>query len=180
MNSINQQQPEDNFKNMVGQEAIEKMKLLAEKGGACFFCTNIQTGKSFSTRPMAPEKIDDNGSFWFLSAKDSEKNKELEKDPTAQLLFKGSDYSDFMTLYGKVNISTDQNKIDELWDATMKVWFTEGKTDPRISVLEFVPSEGYYWDTKNNVLVGMAKRAYGAIVGETYDDSIEGNIKVNG
>lgn len=179
MDSINKQQKENNFKDVIGAEALEKIKLLAGKGGSCFFCTKIETGKSFNTRPMAPEKIDDNGSFWFLSANDSHKNKELAEDPSAQLLFQGSDYSDFMTLYGTVNITTDRNKIDELWDATMKTWFTEGKDDPRITVLEFVPSEGYYWDTKHNMLVAMAKRLYGSAVGETYDDSIEGNIKVN-
>jgi len=177
MESSNKQQTEDNFKDMIGDEAIEKIKLLAGKGGSCFFCTNIKIGKSFSTRPMAPELIDDNGSFWFLSANDSYKNKELHEDSTAQLLFQGSEYSDFMTLYGNVNISTNKNKIDELWKPIMKTWFTEGKDDSRITVLEFVPSEGYYWDTKNNMLVGMDKRAYGAIVGETYDDSIEGTIR---
>jgi len=177
MDSINKNQKEDNFKNLIGQEALDKLKLLAEKGGSCFFCTKIKTGEHFSTRPMAPEKIDDEGNFWFLSANDSHKNKELEQDPAAQLLFQGSDYSDFMTLYGKVEISTDRAKIDELWDATMKTWFTEGKDDPRITVLQFIPSEGYYWDTKHNMLVAMAKRLYGSVVGETYDDSIEGKIK---
>lgn len=177
MDSINQNQKEDNFKNLVGEEAIAKIKSLAAKGGSCFFCTKIETGKSFNTRPMAPEKIDDNGSFWFLSTNDSHKNKELEQDPATQLLFQGSDYSDFMTLYGRTEISTDKNKIDELWDPIMKTWFTEGKDDPRITVLQFIPAEGYYWDTKNNMLVAMAKRAYGAVVGETYDDSVEGNIK---
>ncbi len=177
MDSINKQQKGDHFKDVIGVEALEKIRLLAGKGGSCFFCTKIESGKSFSTRPMAPEKIDDNASFWFLSAKDSEKNLELAKDPAAQLLFQGSEYSDFMTLYGKVTISTDRNKIDELWDATHKTWFTEGKDDPRITVLEFVPSEGYYWDTKHNMLIAMAKRLYGSVVGETIDDSIEGKIK---
>jgi len=177
MDSINKNQKEDNFKNLIGQEALDKLKLLAEKGGSCFFCTKIQTGQHFSTRPMAPEKVDDDGNFWFLSANDSHKNKELEQDSATQLLFQGSEYSDFMTLYGKTEISTDKAKIEELWDATMKTWFTEGKDDPRITVLKFVPTEGYYWDTKNNMLVAMAKRLYGSVVGETYDDSIEGTIK---
>ncbi len=178
MDSINKQQKEDNFKNLFGEEGIEKIKLLAGKATSCFFCTKIKTGESFSSRPMAPEVIDDAGSFWFLSAKDSHKNKELEADSAVQLLFQGSDYSDYLSIYGQAKISTDKNKIEELWDPMMKAWFTEGKDDPRITVIEVVPTEGYYWDTKNNILVALAKRAYGAIVGETYDDSIEGNIKL--
>ncbi len=177
MDSINKNQPEDNFRNLLGEEALEKLKTLAKKGGSCFFCTKIKTGEHFSTRPMAPEKIDDNGHFWFLSANDSHKNLELGQDPATQLLFQGSSYSDFLTLYGTTKISRDKARIEELWDDTMKTWFTEGKDDPRITVLEFIPTEGYYWDTKHNMLVAMAKRLYGAAVGETYDDSIEGKIK---
>src|SRR5215216_4116425 len=126
MDSINKNQKEDNFKNLIGEEALEKIKELVGKSGSCFFCTKIETGKPFATRPMAPEKIDEEGNFWFLSAADSHKNEELQEDAATQLLFKGSSYSDYLSLYGKVNISRDKNKIDELWDPTMKNWFTEG------------------------------------------------------
>ena len=177
MDSINKQQPEDNFENLSGAEALAKIKELAEAAGSCFFCTQIETGKPFDTRPMAPELIDDKGAFWFLSADDSHKNKELEADPAAQLLFQGGKYSDFLSLYGKCTISKDKQKIEELWDPMMKTWFTEGKDDPRITVLKFTPTDGYYWDTKHGMAVALVKRAYGAIRGETYDDSIEGNIK---
>ncbi len=177
MDSINQNQKEDNFKNLIGAEALEKIKELAEKANSCFFCTKIITGEAFATRPMAPEKIDDDGNFWFLSASDSHKNKEIEADSAVQMLFQGSTYSDFLTLYGKAAISKDKAKIEELWDPIMKTWFTEGKDDPRITVLKVIPTEGYYWDTKNGMAVAMIKRAIGAVKGETYDDSIEGEVR---
>lgn len=178
MDSINKNQKEDNFKNLFGKEALDKIKDLAKSAGSCFFCTKITTGEAFATRPMAPEKIDDEGNFWFLSASDSHKNEQIQADPAVQMLFQGSSYSDFMMLYGKVTISRDKQKIEELWDATMKTWFTEGIDDPRITVLKFTPTDGYYWDTKNGMAVAMAKRLVGAIAGETYDDSIEGTMKL--
>jgi general stress protein 26 len=176
MDSINKNQPEDNFRNLVGQEAIDKIKELAKKAGSCFMCTRITTGQSFDTRPMSAQKIDDEGNFWFLSANDSHKNEELQQDPATQLLFQGSSYSDFLSLYGRSSISTDKQKIDELWDPSLKVWFTEGKDDPRITVIKFQPSDGYYWDTKHNMAIAFAKRTIGAITGQTLDDSVEGNI----
>ncbi|RYZ19131.1 MAG: general stress protein [Chitinophagaceae bacterium] len=178
MDSINANQQEDNFKNLFGPEAIEKVRDLAKKSGGCFFCTHIETGQPFATRPMAPEKIDDDGNFWFLSSDDSNKNRELKSDSHAQLLFQGSSYSDFLSLYGTVQVSRDKQKIDELWDAQMKTWFTEGKDDPRITVLQFIPTEGYYWDTKHAMPVAFVKRLVGAAIGKTMDDSIEGNIKL--
>jgi hypothetical protein len=59
----------------------------------------------------------------------------------------------------------------------LKVWFTEGIDDPRISVIKVEPVEGYYWDTKNNKAVAFVKRTVGAIIGKTLDDSIEGRLK---
>lgn len=178
MDSINQQQQEENFRNLYGDEALQKIRELAGKAKGCFFCTDIRTGQPFATRPMAPEKIDDDGNLWFLSSSDSHKNQELDQDNHAQLLFQGSSYSDFLSLYGSVIVSRDQTKIDELWDPQMKTWFTEGKTDPRISVLQFVPISGYYWDTKHHMAVAFVKRLIGAATGQTLDDSIEGNIRL--
>lgn len=177
MDSINKNQPEDNFKNLFGDEALAKVRELAKKASSCFFCTRSDADGLFATRPMAPELIDDDGNFWFLSANDSHKNKEIAADPLVQLLFQGSPYSDYLSLSGNVTISTDRAKIEELWDPMMKTWFTEGKDDPRITVLRFMPVQGYYWDTKHSMAVALVKRAYGAIVGQTYDDSIEGEIK---
>jgi general stress protein 26 len=178
MDSINKQQRENNFKHLHGDKATEKIKKLVGKGSTCFFCTNIQTGKAFETRPMSVQKVDDNGCLWFLSADDSHKNIEILDDPNVQLLFKGSDYSDFLSIYGIANVSKNKEKIKELWEPILKTWFTDGVDDSRITVIKIEPLEGYYWDTKNNMLVGLIKRLAGAATGKTMDDSIEGNLDV--
>ena len=43
MDSINQQQPEDNFKDLGGPEAIAKIKELVDSAKSCFFLSNIKT-----------------------------------------------------------------------------------------------------------------------------------------
>lgn len=177
MDSINQQQQEENRRNLHGDEALAKIKELCENK-SCFFCTNITTGRAFDTRPMHVQKIDDKGVFWFLSASDSLKDKELQKDSAVQLLFQGSAYSDFVNIYGHASITKDKGKIDELWEPIYKTWFTDGKDDPRISVIALTPEEGYYWDTKHGKLVSFVKQIAGAIAGKTLDDSIEGTLTV--
>ena len=178
MDSINQQQPEDNKKDLGGQEAAAKIKELAEQADCCFFCTDLQAGKPFATRPMSAQKVDDQGNIWFLSADDSHKNGEIGSNPYVQLLFQGSRHSDFMSLFGRATISRDKAKIEELWQPLVKTWFTEGKDDPRITVIKVAPESGYYWDTKHGTMVAFAKMVAGAITGQTLDDSIEGNIKM--
>lgn len=178
MDSINKQQPEDNFEDLQGAEAKKKIKELTDKASSCFFCTAIKTGQPFATRPMSVQQLDEEGNFWFLSANDSHKNQQLQQDPSVQMLFQGSDYSDFLCLHGKAIISADKQKIKELWNPILKTWFTEGIDDPRISVIKVEPENGYYWDTKHNQAIGFIKRVAGAMVGKTLDDSIEGNLKV--
>ena len=178
MDSINKNQPEENEKNLIGQEAIEKIKTIIDKANSCFFCTKIKSNQSFSTRPMSVQEVDDEGNLWFLSAEDSHKNDELSEDPYVQLLFQGSQYSDFLSVYGKASVITDKAKIKALWKPVLKTWFTEGENDPRITVIKVKPDEGYYWDTKHGIMIAMVKRLAGAIVGKTLDDSIEGTIKL--
>ncbi len=178
MDSINKNQPEENQKDIYAEETVTKVKELVEKAGTCFFCTNIKTGQSFATRPMAVQKTDDEGNLFFLSAADSKHNAEIESDPRVQLLFQGSSYDGFLTLYGEASISRDQSLIQELWNPMMKTWFTEGIDDPRITVIQIAASEGYYWDTKHGKLVSFIKRLAGAATGTTLDDSIEGTISI--
>jgi general stress protein 26 len=176
MDSINAQQPEHNMENLEGAEAWKKVKELAEKAESCFFCTNIKTGLPFSVRPMAVLKADEDGNLWFLSSNDSHKNEELKNEPLVQLLMQGSAHSGFLTVYGIAEVSEDKTMIEELWTPLAKTWFTEGKDDPRISVIKVSATQGYYWDNKHGNAIAFVKMAVGAMIGKTLDDSIEGKL----
>ncbi|HTE27657.1 pyridoxamine 5'-phosphate oxidase family protein [Flavitalea sp.] len=176
MDSINKQQIEDNRDDLGSKAAISKLKELADNAKSCFFCTGNGTGPSDGVRPMSVQQVDDSGNIWFLSATDSYKNKEITHDSSVRLFFQGSAHSDFLFLSGNATISTDKNKIDELWEPVLKTWFTEGKEDPRISVIKVVPNDGYYWDTKHGNAVAGIKMLIGAAIGKTLDDSIEGTL----
>ncbi|WP_295713085.1 pyridoxamine 5'-phosphate oxidase family protein [Mucilaginibacter sp.] len=178
MNSINQQQPEDNYKDLGGPEAIAKIKELVGSAKSCFFLTNIKTGLPVSIRPMSVQTVDEEGNLWFLSANDSHKDGEIAKDPMVHLLFQGSAHSDFLNIYGIAEVSQDKQKIKELWEPLLKVWFTEGESDPRISVIKVEPTQGYYWDNKHGNAIAFVKMIAGAAIGQTLDDSIEGKITI--
>ncbi|MBC7948543.1 MAG: pyridoxamine 5'-phosphate oxidase family protein [Chitinophagaceae bacterium] len=178
MDSINNNQKEKNRENLNNDEAVEKLKDIVDKAKSCFFCTADGSGPSHGVRPMSVQEIDDDGHLWFLSATDSHKNQEIASDTSVKLFFQGSAHSDFIYITGTASISRDKDKIEKLWEPILKTWFTEGKDDPRISVIEVIPDEGYYWDTKHGNAVAGIKMLIGAALGKTMDDSIEGKIKV--
>ena len=71
-------------KNLISDEAIEKIKHLAESANTCHFVTAL-TKLPLSTRPMATQKVDEDGSLWFMSDKNSSKNHEIQNDNRVQL-----------------------------------------------------------------------------------------------
>ncbi|HEV7867257.1 MAG TPA: pyridoxamine 5'-phosphate oxidase family protein [Chthoniobacteraceae bacterium] len=176
MDSINRNQPEQNRADLSGAEAAHKVKDLAERAESCFFCTEVVTPGSSRARPMAVQQVDEQGNLWFLSASDSHKNEEVERDPVVHLYFQANAHSGFLSLTGTVHTSRDRAKIEELWKPIMKTWFTEGIDDPRITVLRVSPTDGYYWDTKHGRAVAGLKMLVGAAIGKTLDDSIEGTL----
>lgn len=176
MNSINEQQVEQNHEDLSGNDAIEKMRSIVEKTHTCFFCTDITNGK-FKTRPMTVQHVDEEGNCWFLSAADSHLNEAIRIDNNVQLLFQGSPHSALLNVYGMAGISKDRKMIEALWKPLYKTWFTEGEKDPRITVIMFKPEGGYYWDNKHGNTVAFLKMAFGAVTGQTMDDSIEGKLE---
>jgi hypothetical protein len=45
-------------------------------------------------------------------------------------------------------------------------------------VIKVIPAESYYWDNKHGNGIAFIKMLTGAALGKTFDDSIEGKLKV--
>ena len=172
--------------DLTASDAIERIRTLVDSAETCFFCTNVgsdggnqaESIMSSGTRPMSVRKVDAEENLWFLSAVDSHKNAELQRDPLVCLLFQGSPHAEFLHLRGTASITTDRSTIAELWSPFIKTWFTEGVDDPRITAICVKPSEGYYWDNKHGSAVAGVKLLIGAVIGKTMDDSVEGRLSV--
>lgn len=177
MESINKQQPEKNYQDLHGAAAVEQIRQIVDETQNCFFCTVAGPGQPLDTRPMNVRQVDEQGNLWFLSASDSLKNRELRNDSEVELFFQGSEQSGFLHLTGRATVSRDQQKIDELWTPVLNTWFTNGKDDPRITVIKITPDGGYYWDNKHGDLVAGVKMMVGTATNRTLDDSIEGRVK---
>lgn len=177
MDSVNSNQTEENYANLIGDEAIEKMRNLIDKSGSCFFCTSTLMNK-VNGSPMSVQKSDANGDLWFLSPKDSPKNLEIAHGSEVTLYFQGSAHSDFLELKGKAIISYDKDRIKELWDPMQRSWFKDGLDDPTISVIQFKTESGYYWDNEHGNTIAGIKLLFGVITGRNTDDTEEGYLKI--
>jgi general stress protein 26 len=163
--------------NLESTNARQKIKELAQDANICLFTTNL-TELPLSTRPMSTQKVDDDGTIWFFSEKDSEKNRHIERDNRVQLFYSNRNSSEFLSIYGTATVIKDDAKARELWSPLAKTWFQGGAEDPQLTILKVVPEDGYYWDTKDGKVVSMLKIAAGAITGREMDGGVQGELKV--
>lgn len=163
--------------NLYNDEAIKKIKDIATDVDFTMMVTDLSAPAPLNAIPMSTKKVDDHGNIWFLSNKNSDHNKDIQKDATCQLLYSGGSDMKFLSVYGNAVITTDRAVIDELYGSTDNAWF-DGKDDPNITAIKFQPSEAAYWDSGSNKLVSLFKMAKGAITGDKQDIGTTGKLKM--
>ena len=166
-------------KNYYNQEAVKKLKELAEDARTCMMATALDK-RPLSSRPMSVQEVDEQGILWFISGKDSDKNYDLKKDSELQLFFLNNGSSEYLSVYGVAEIYTDRQTIDEHWSKMANAWFEDGKDDPNVSIIGVKPKDVRYWDTKHGKLVDMALMLYAAVTGENTGakGGEEGELKI--
>lgn len=165
-------------KDLFSNEAIGKIKEMAEDIKMCMFCTELSV-RPIPTRPMTVLEVDDMGNLWFISSSKSNKNFEIKHDDDVQLIFAKNSDSHYLSVFGKALIYKDKSHVEDIWTPVANTWFEEGKNDPDVSVIKVEPSDAYYWDTKYGKMVSMLKMAAAAVTGKTMDDrGVEGKLNV--
>jgi len=168
----------ENYENLTGEEAVKQLQEIVDHEAICMFHTALGAA-SPHVRPMGVQQVCDQGNFWLFSARASEKNADIAKDDRVMLTIAVPGRSQFLVVQGKAEVRDDQAKKDELWNNLAKAWFPEGKEDPELTVIKVVPTESYYWDTKDGRMLSMVKIAVAAVTGNMNDSgSVQGKIAV--
>tara|TARA_R110000851_G_scaffold333364_1_gene512523 strand:+ start:258225 stop:258725 length:501 start_codon:yes stop_codon:yes gene_type:complete len=163
-------------KNLYSKEAKEKIKKMAESIDYTMMATNLNS-QPFHVVPMSTKEVDDEGNIWFLSNRTSTHNQHIEKENRTQLIYADKGNFEFLSIYGRAHISTDRNRIKELYGSGDDAWF-DGEDDPNITAIKVVPEDAHYWDTKNGKVLSLLKMAQGAITGNEPDLGVQGDLKV--
>ena len=163
-------------KNLTADNAVEKIREIAKDANICMFITDL-SNLPLAGRPMATQEVDEEGNIWFMSDRNSDKNKHLENDAHVQLFYSHTSNYEYLSVFGRGEIVNDRSKIAELWTPMAKTWFKEGKDDPNISLIKVIPADAYYWDTKNNKMVSLIKFAMASVGITPKDDGgVEGRL----
>ena len=103
-------------KNLTATDAVEKIREIAKDANICMFVTDLST-QPLMGRPMATQEVDDEGNIWFMSDRNSDKNREIEKDPQVQLFYSHTGNYEYLSIYGNAEIVNDRSKNRRALDA---------------------------------------------------------------
>jgi len=102
------------------------------------------TADGIHARPMAVAQLADDLGAYLVTDINSIKVDEINANPHALLTFQSD--RKFASVRGELTVLRDRSMIEKLWKESWKLWFPEGKSDPKIALLKFTAHEGEYWD----------------------------------
>jgi len=150
-------------KNLSNEEALKKYKELVDDIKVCMFITN-HPGKDH-TRPMYTIEIEENGTLWFFTGKNSIKVDEISADHTVHLVYAHPGKESYLDIWGTATVTTDRQTMKDKWSPMVKAWFPGGVDDPDLALLRVAPNDCYYWDAEAGKMISFLKIIAGAITG---------------
>jgi hypothetical protein len=92
-------------------------------------------------------------SNWNADAR-SQKDDAIRQYPQVCLAFADPRAQKYVSIYGSAEISSDREKIRDLWSIPTKIWW-DNPDDPNIRIIAVTPSHAEYWDTSGNLISGL-------------------------
>lgn len=163
-------------KTLHNDQAKKKLKELVENIDFAMMETNMGSRPTHII-PMSTKEVDKDGCIWFLSNKNSDHNRHLEKDGELQLIYSKPSDMEFLTIFGKATIITDRSVLERLYGKMDDIWF-EGIDDPNLSAIKVTPAEAHFWDTQSNKLITLFNMGLSLLTGEQKEIGDEGVLEL--
>jgi general stress protein 26 len=123
------------------KKKLQQFYELVEDIDTAMFTTRRRDGRLVS-RPMANQAAANGADLWFVTSREASKLTDLEHDPHVNLSYYKDRTREWVSVSGIAKISTDREKIRELYRPDWKAWFgDEGgehdgtAEDPRIVLI---------------------------------------------
>lgn len=138
------------------------------KGIRVAMLTTANPDGSLSSRPMACQEIDFDGSLWFFTSKATGKILSIMKDQHVNLAYVSPSDNRYVSVSGRAEIIEDSEKSAELWNPIFKAWFPQGLDDPNLVLIRVDVENAEYWDSPSSTMVKLVGFAKSILTGESY------------
>ena len=96
------------------------------------------------SQPMTAH-FEGDGPLWFFTHADTHVAKAVASAQPAMYHYASGDHALHACVHGALVVDRNPAAIDRFWTAEVARWLPEGKNDPRVTLLRFVPDDGQVW-----------------------------------
>jgi general stress protein 26 len=109
--------------------------------------------------PMSPQADPEEGAIWFITAAGSTADRASKSGGEASFHVADPKAGLYANVWGKVDEHTNEEKLDELWNAFAAAWFPKGRKDHAVRLVKFSPHDAEVWanDGSASFLYEVAK-----------------------
>ncbi len=146
--------------------AVTRLRRMIDKARVAML-TTLSEDQELRARPLHTERMDDDGTLWFIVGAASPKLREIyAHGGKACLSYCDPERQNYISLSGTARLVDDPGCKAGLWSATAEIWFPGGRDDPAVGALRFVPERGEYWDGPSSAAGRLLAFARAAMTGD--------------
>lgn len=95
--------------------------------------------------PMSPTADPEANAIWFITAKGTAADRAAHVSGEAAFHVADSKANLYANVYGTLEVSHDEAKLDEVWSIVAAAWFEDGRKDSSVQLVKFTPAEAEVW-----------------------------------
>ena len=102
--------------------------------------------------PMSHHPEPETGTLWFITAEGTDLVEAVQGGAKKAVHAVGDGGGQlYARIEGRLELSHDAAKLDEVWNAVASSWFEGGERDPDVRLLRFTMSEAEVWTTAGRI-----------------------------
>jgi len=133
------------------QQRIAQLAALIKDVEVAMFTTTGVDGRLYS-RPLGTQEVEFDGDLWFATSADSPKVAEIALNPLVNVAYASPSKNSYVSVAGTARIVDDRARAEQLWSPAMKLFFPEGKDDPKLRLIHVRAESAEYWDGPGTLL----------------------------
>ena len=118
---------------------------LIDKQSVAFVASVDSDGFPNMKAMLAPRKREGITEFWFTTNTSSARVKQYLANPKASIYFYDKRFFRGAMLYGTMEVLTDADSKELIWQEGDEMYYSQGVTDPDYCVLKFTAVKGRYY-----------------------------------
>lgn len=148
------------------EETRARLRRMIERARVAML-TTVDAAGEMRSRPLHTERVDEDGSLWFIVAVSSPKVEEIVLHGSrVGLSYVDLERQNYASITGTAELVDDPELKAGLWNEMAEIWFPGGRADHSVVLLRIIPERGEIWDRPSSAMGKLLAFAKARLAGD--------------